>query len=69
MLLIWSPISVVHLAENRVIKNIDSGVIGTHRLSFTKDGFRLFIVKMHSNTLSVIASQKYEITKIIPMQI
>src|ERR671917_784866 len=63
---LWSPISVVDLAENRVIKNIDSGVT-PHGLSFTKDGSRLFIVNMHSNTLSVIDSQKHEIIKTIPV--
>src|ERR671911_3056666 len=61
---LWSPISVVDLAENRVIRNIDSGVT-PHGLSFTKDGSRLFIVNMHSNTLSVIDSQKHEIIKTI----
>jgi len=63
---LWSPISVVDLAENRVIKNIDSGVT-PHGLSFTNDGSRLFIVNMHSNTLSVIDSQKHEIIKTIPV--
>jgi YVTN family beta-propeller protein len=55
---LWSPISVVDLAENKVIKNIDSGIT-PHGLSFTKDGSRLFIVNMHSNTVSVIDSQKH----------
>jgi YVTN family beta-propeller protein len=63
---LWSPISVVDLAENKVIKNIDSGIT-PHGLSFTKDGSRLFIVNMHSNTLSVIDSQKHEIIKTIPV--
>ena len=63
---LWSPISVVDLEENRVIRNIDSGVT-PHGLSFTKDGSRLFIVNMHSNTLSVIDSQKHEIIKTIPV--
>jgi YVTN family beta-propeller protein len=63
---LWSPISVVDLTENRVIKNIDSGVT-PHGLSFTKDGSRLFIVNMHSNTLSVIDAQKHEIIKTIPV--
>ena len=63
---LWSPISVVDLAENKVIKNIDSGST-PHGLSFTKDGSRLFIVNMHSNTLSVIDSQKHEIIKTIPV--
>lgn len=64
---LWSPISVVDLAENgTVIKNIDSGVT-PHGLSFTKDGSRLFIVNMHSDTLSVIDSQRHEIIKTIPV--
>ncbi|MDQ3840017.1 MAG: DUF192 domain-containing protein [Thermoproteota archaeon] len=52
------PISVIDLVENRVIKNIDSGNT-PHGLHFTKDGSRLFIVDMHSDTLSVIYSQTY----------
>jgi YVTN family beta-propeller protein len=63
---LWSPISVVDLAENRVIKNIDSGVT-PHGLSFTNDGSRLFIVNMQSDTLSVIDAQKHEIIKTIPV--
>ena len=52
---LWSPISVVDLAEEKrvVIKNIDSGVT-PHGLSFTKDGSRLFIVNMNSNTLQLL---------------
>ena len=63
---LWSPISVLDLGENRVIKNIDSGIT-PHGLTFTKDGSRLLIVNMHSNTLSVIDSQKHEIIKTIPV--
>lgn len=63
---LWSPISVVDLAENRVIKSIDSGVT-PHGLSFTKNGSRLFIVNMYSNTLSVIDGQKHEIITTIPV--
>jgi YVTN family beta-propeller protein len=64
---LWSPISVVDLAEEKgVIKNIDSGKT-PHGLSFTNDGSRLFIVNMHSNTLSVIDAQKHEIIKTIPV--
>jgi YVTN family beta-propeller protein len=63
---LWSPISVVDLVENRVIRNIDSGVT-PHGLSFTKDGSRLFIVNMHSNTLSIIDAQRHEIIKTIPV--
>jgi YVTN family beta-propeller protein len=63
---LWSPISVVDLTENRVIKNIDSGVT-PHGLSFTNDGSRLFIVNMFSNTLSVIDAQRHEIIKTIPV--
>jgi YVTN family beta-propeller protein len=63
---LWSPISVVDLAEEKgvVIKNIDSGVT-PHGLSFTKDGSRLFIVNMNSNTLSVIDAHRHEIIKTI----
>ena len=65
---LWSPISVVDLAQDKrgVIKNIDSGVT-PHGLSFTKDGSRLFIVNMHSNTLSVIDAQTHGIIKTIPV--
>jgi YVTN family beta-propeller protein len=63
---LWSPISVVDLVENRVIKNIDSGIT-PHGLSFTNNGSILFIVNMHSNTLSVIDAQKHEIIKTIPV--
>lgn len=47
---LWSPISVVDIAQNRVIKEIDSGIT-PHGLSFTHDGSRLFIVNMKSDTL------------------
>lgn len=54
------------LTQNRVIKEIDSGAT-PHGLSFTKDGSRLFIVNMYSNTVSVIDAQKHEIIKTIPV--
>jgi YVTN family beta-propeller protein len=61
-----SSISVVDLADNKVIKDIDSGIT-PHGLSFTKDGSRLFIVDMHNNTLSVIDAQKHEVINTIPI--
>ena len=61
-----SSISVVDLADNKVIKDIDSGIT-PHGLSFTKDGSRLFIVNIHNNTLSVINAQKHEVTNTIPV--
>jgi YVTN family beta-propeller protein len=59
-----SSISVVDLADNKVIKDIDSGIT-PHGLSFTKDGSRLFIVDMHNSTLSVIDAQKHELINTI----
>jgi YVTN family beta-propeller protein len=59
-----SSISVVDLADNTVIKDIDSGIT-PHGLSFTKDGSRLFIVDMHNSTLSVIDAQKHELINTI----
>jgi YVTN family beta-propeller protein len=61
-----SSISVVDLADNKVIKDIYSGIT-PHGLSFTKDGSRLFIVDMHNNTLSVIDAQKHEVINTIPI--
>ena len=61
-----SSISVVDLADNKVIKDIDSGIT-PHGLSFTKDGSRLFIVNIHNNTLSVIDAQKHEVINTIPV--
>lgn len=64
---LWSPISIIDLAQNNeVMKEIDSGDT-PHGLSFTKDGSRLFIVNMKSNTLSVIDAKKQEIIKTIPV--
>jgi YVTN family beta-propeller protein len=63
---LWSPISVVDLVENRVIKEIDSGIT-PHGLSFTKDGSKLYIANMYSNTVSVIDAQKHEIIETIPV--
>lgn len=57
---------MVDLTQSRVIKDIDSGTT-PHGLSFTKNGSRLFIVNMHSNTLSVIDALKHEIIKTIPV--
>jgi YVTN family beta-propeller protein len=61
---LWSPISVVDIAQNKVIKEIDSGET-PHGLSFTDDGSRLFIVNMNSNTLSVIDATRHEVIKTI----
>jgi YVTN family beta-propeller protein len=61
---LWSPISVVDVAQNKVIKEIDSGIT-PHGLSFTDDGSRLFIVNMKSNTLSVIDATTHEVIKTI----
>lgn len=63
---LWSPISVVDIAQNKVIKEIDSGET-PHGLSFTDDGSRLFIVNMKSNTLSVIDATRHEVIKTIPV--
>jgi YVTN family beta-propeller protein len=63
---LWSPISVVDIAQNKVIKEIDSGKT-PHGLSFTDDGSRLFIVNMKSNTLSVIDATRHEVIKTIPV--
>lgn len=57
---LWSPISVVDLAQEKVIKEIDSGAT-PHGLSFTKDGSMLFIVNMKSDTLTLIDAQNHEI--------
>jgi YVTN family beta-propeller protein len=59
-------ISVVNLANNKVIKDIDSGIT-PHGLSFTKDGSRLFIVNIYNNTLSVIDAQNHELINTIPV--
>ena len=61
-----SSISVVDLTDNKVIKDIDSGIT-PRGLSFTKDGSRLFVVDMHNNTLSVIDPQKHEVINKIPI--
>jgi YVTN family beta-propeller protein len=61
-----SSISVVDLTDNKVIKDIDSGIT-PRGLSFTKDGSRLFIVDMHNNTVSVIDAQRHEVIKTIPV--
>ena len=61
-----SSISVVDLADNKVIKDIDSGIT-PHGLSFTKDGSRLYTVDMHNNTVSVIDAQKHEVINTIPV--
>ena len=61
-----SSISVVDLADNKVIKDIYSEIT-PHGLSFTKDGSRLFIVDIHNNTLSVIDAQKHELINTIPV--
>jgi YVTN family beta-propeller protein len=63
---LWSPISVVDVAQNKVIKEIDSGIT-PHGLSFTDDGSRLFIVNMKSNTLSVIDATRHQVIKTIPV--
>jgi YVTN family beta-propeller protein len=63
---LWSPISVVDIAQSKVIKEIDSGMT-PHGLSFTDDGSRLFIVNMKSNTLSVIDATRHEVIKTIPV--
>ena len=61
-----SSISVVDLAANKVIKDIDSEIT-PHGLSFTKDGSRLFIVNIYNNTLSVIDAQNHELINTIPV--
>jgi YVTN family beta-propeller protein len=63
---LWSPISVVDVAQNKVIKEIHSGET-PHGLSFTDDGSRLFIVNMNSNTLSVIDATRHQVIKTIPV--
>jgi YVTN family beta-propeller protein len=63
---LWSPISVVDLKQNKMIKEIDTGDT-PHGLSFTKDGARLFLVNTKSDTLSVIDAYKHEIIKTIPV--
>jgi YVTN family beta-propeller protein len=63
---LWSPISVVDIAQNKVIKEIDSGAT-PHGLSFSDDGSRLFIVNMKSNTLSVIDATRHEVIKTLPV--
>lgn len=60
------PISIVDLEQNAMIKEIDSGSI-PHRLSFTNDGSKLFVVNTESDTLSVIDSHRHEIVKNIPV--
>jgi YVTN family beta-propeller protein len=60
------PISIVDLEQNAMIKEIDSGNI-PHRLSFTNDGSKLFVVNAESDTLSVIDSHRHEIMKNIPV--
>lgn len=61
---LWSPISVVNLKDKALglIKSIDSGKT-PHGLSFNTDGSRLYIVNMHSNSLSIIDSNKHEVIK------
>jgi YVTN family beta-propeller protein len=63
---LWSPISVVDLKQNKMIKEIDTGDT-PHGLSFTNDGARLFLVNTKSDTLSVIDAYKHEIIKTIPV--
>ncbi|HET6779640.1 MAG TPA: DUF192 domain-containing protein [Nitrososphaera sp.] len=63
---LWSPISVVDLKQNRMIKEIDTRDT-PHGLSFTRDGARLFLVNTKSDTLSVIDADKHEIIKTIPV--
>jgi YVTN family beta-propeller protein len=63
---LWSPISVVDLKQNKMIKEIDTGDT-PHGLSFTKDGAKLFLVNTKSDTLSVIDAYKHEIIKTIPV--
>jgi len=60
------PISVVDLEQNVMIKEIDSGSM-PHRLYFTSDGSKLFVVNVESDTLSVIDSYRHEIMKDIPV--
>ena len=60
------PISVVDLEQNVMIKEIDSGSM-PHRLYFTSDGSKLFVVNAESDTLSVINSHRHEIMKDIPV--
>jgi YVTN family beta-propeller protein len=60
------PISIVDLEQNAMIKEIDSGSM-PHRLSFTNDGSKLFVVNRESDTLSVIDSHRHEIMKNIPV--
>ena len=63
---LWSPISVVDLKQNKMIKEIDTGDT-PHGLSFTKDGARLFLVNTKSDTLSVIDAHKHEMIETIPV--
>jgi YVTN family beta-propeller protein len=63
---LWSPISVVDLKQDRMIKEVDTGDT-PHGLSFSKDGARLFLVNTKSDTLSVIDAHKHEIIKTIPV--
>jgi YVTN family beta-propeller protein len=60
------PISVVDLEQNVMLKEIDSGSM-PHRLSFTSDGSKLFVVNRESDTLSVIDSHRHEIMKDVPV--
>ena len=60
------PISIVDLEQNAMIKEIDSGSM-PHRLSFTSDGSKLFVVNRESDTLSVIDSHRHEIMKDVPV--
>lgn len=60
------PISVVDLEQNVLLKEIDSGSM-PHRLSFTSDGSKLFVVNRESDTLSVIDSHRHEIMKDVPV--
>ncbi len=60
------PISVVDLEQNVMIKEIDSGSM-PHRLYFTRDGSKLFVVNAESDNLSVIDSHRHEIMKDIPV--
>ena len=63
---LWSPISVVDLKQDKMIKEIDTGDT-PHGLSFTKDGARLFLVNPKNDTLSVVDAYSHEIIKTIPV--
>jgi len=63
---LWSPVSVVDLKQNKMIKELDTGDT-PHGLAFTKDGTRLFLVSPKNDTLSVIDAYKHEVIKTIPV--